>query len=142
MIVKNKAKVIKDVEIKTILPEEKITIGQVSQIKVVMKPKENMWLRYIFFELLNERTDKRAPKDRITSRSRYHYRYNVDETIANKEESQYIFPMRIPIHKEPSRDDKFICIKWQLHLKAYMSATEEDNELLQVNAPSIEVQIF
>ena len=128
-------------EVEISLPEEKPTIGKVSQIGIVVRPQEEMMARYAFFELVNERTDKRAPMDRVTSRSRYFYRYNIEKDIKMNEENRYSFPMRIPVHKEPSRNDKFIYIKWQLSLKLILSKNEEDKEMWCGEATPIELEV-
>lgn len=136
-----KAKNVKDVEVEVNLPEEKPSIGKVCQIEIVVRPQEAGFMRYAFFELINERTDKRAPMDRVTSRSRYFYRYNVEQSMDADGENKYSFPMRIPVHKEPSRNDKFICIKWQLSLKAVFSK-EEEGELLCAEATPLELDVI
>ncbi len=137
-----KAKPIKNLEMEVSLAEEKPTIGKASQVTINLKLQEKLWCRYIFFELINERTDKRAPMDRVTSRSRYFYRYNLDKEISQETENKHTFSLRIPIHKEPSRNDKFICIKWQLGAKAIVSKTEEDTELLSSEATPMELEVM
>lgn len=135
-----KSKLIKNVDMEISLPQVKPTIGKSSEVAVVVRPQEKIWLKYIFFELINERTDKRAPMDRVTSRSRYFYRFNVDKEIGEGEHKQS-FSLRIPIHKEPSRNDKFICIKWQLGYKAILSKTEKDEELMGAEGTPIEMEV-
>ncbi|NUM35223.1 MAG: hypothetical protein HUU50_11800 [Candidatus Brocadiae bacterium] len=132
----------KNLEVEVSLSEEKPTIGKSSQLQITMRLQEKVWFRYMFFELINERTDKRAPMDRVTSRSRYFYRYNIDKEISQETENKHTFSLRIPIHKEPSRNDKFICIKWQLSAKAIVSKTEEDSNLLSAEATPMELEVM
>lgn len=134
-----KAKTIKDVSVEVILPTtEKPAVGKVCPITIRLRPTEGMFFRFAFFELINERTDKRAPMDRVTSRSRYFYRYNIDKTITAEDKNEHSFSMRIPVHKEPSRDDKFIRIRWQLNTKIILSKNESEVELLMSEATPIE----
>lgn len=135
-----KAKLEKNINIEVILPEEKLSIGKVSQIKIAVKGKENNFLQYAFFELTNERTDKRG-MDRVTSRSRYLYRYNIEKTFESDAEDQLEFPIRVPVHKEPSRNDKFICIKWQLSTKIYMTKPEEEAEAKYIYSEATPIEI-
>ncbi len=137
-----KAKPIKDVNVEINLPSEKPTIGKVCPITVNIKPPDEMHLRFAFFELINERTDKRASMDRVTSRSRYFYRYNVEKSITKDGDNKYNFAMRIPVHKEPSKNDKFVCIKWQLNTKIILSKNEADAELLNVETTPIEIEVL
>lgn len=141
-----KAKAIKNVSVEIIFSaDEKPTVGKSYPITLRLRPVEEMCFKFVFFELINERTDKRAPMDRVTSRSRYFYRYNVDKSISQNEENKHAFSLRIPVHKEPSRDDKFIRIRWQLTAKVILSKSETasdkpetDAELLMAEATPIE----
>ena len=136
-----KAKSVKNIAVEICVPDDKPSVGKVSQMGIMVRPQQDFFLRFAFFELINERTDKRAPMDRVTSRSRYFYRFNVEKNLEVDKENKYTFPMRIPVHKEPSRNDKFICIKWQLSLKAIATKNEDDNELLCAEATPIELEI-
>ena len=140
MVGRPKIKVAKDVGIEVVLGEDKPTIGEVSSIAISVKAKQEVFLKYVLFELINERTDKRAPMDRITSRSRYLYRFNIDQKT-NGDTGKYEFKVRIPVHKEPSRNDKFICIKWQLGSQLIFQTSEENKELLRTLAPVTELEV-
>ncbi len=136
-----KAKTTKDVHVEVLLPQEKPGIGKVSLITVHIRPTDGMHFRFVFFELINERTDKRAPMDRVTSRSRYFYRYNVEKAMEKDGENRHTFSMRIPVHKEASRNDKFICIRWQLSAKVILSKNENEPELLSAEATPLELEV-
>jgi hypothetical protein len=138
---RSKLKQVKNVEVELHLPQDKPTIGKVSKIETVLRSKEAMHFAYAMFELINERTDKRAPMDRITSRSRYLYRCNVEKTLDVNGENKFSFNIRIPVHKEPSRNDKFICIKWQISLQAVVKKTAEDKDFLGTQANPIEFEV-
>lgn len=137
-----KRKPIKNVEIKLCPPQEKPTIGKLCPVEVLVCPQQAYYIKYVLFELINERTDKRAPTDRITSRSGYIYRFNVEKAIETLNgDNKYTFQLRIPVHKEASRNDKFICIKWQIGLEVIMTVNEDDKELLSACAPAFEVEV-
>lgn len=137
-----KRKPVKNVEVGICPPQEKPAIGKVCSIDVLLHPQQEYFFKYVLFDLVNERTDKRAPMDRITSRSEYFYRFNVDKPMgADHGEKKYTFQLRIPVHKEPSRNDKFICIKWQLGLEVVLATSEENAELLGAPAPIIELEV-
>ena len=126
---RTKLKIIKSVEVELVWPtEEKPTIGKASPIEIVLRTKEPLYCQYFLFELFNERTDKRAPMDRITSRSHYLYRFNVEKPLDPNGENKYKFALRVPVHKEPSRNDKFICIKWQYTVQAILKHSPDDKE--------------
>jgi len=125
------ATLVNNIDIEITLPEEKCAIGKVATIDVGLKPKETVWFRYAFFELIFERKDKRSSGNQPTSRHRYFYRYNVEEVLENTVDSKdFSFNVRIPTHKEPSRDDKFLNITWSLLLKIVFSTSEQNKELL------------
>lgn len=139
-----KPKFVKGVQLQIHPPEEKPQIGKIAQFKVDVTSNEDYHLSYVVFELVNERTDKRAPLDRVTSRSRYLYRYNIDKMIKNEpsdEDNVFEFPIRIPVHKEPSRNDKFICIRWQLIARTYMKKDSESTEFLSVEEEPTEIEV-
>jgi hypothetical protein len=138
---RTKIKPTKNVEVAMRLPEEKPCIGKVCMIDAVIRSKDPIFLQYVLFELVNERTDKRAPMDRVTSRSRYLSRFNVEKALEANAENKHTFRLRIPVHKEPSRNDKFICIKWQLSLQVVVKANEEDKELLAAQVAPVEFEI-
>lgn len=135
-----KIKTVKTINVELCLPEEKPTVGKVSPIGVNIQCSEPFFFQYALFELVNERTDKRAPMDRITSRSRYLYKYNKEEALTT-EDNKYNFDLRIPVHKEPSRNDKFIYIRWQLSLHLVVTRSEEDSELLGVVVPPVDLEV-
>lgn len=141
MFGRSKIKNISNVEWKLCPPEEKPAIGKVSEFTLSLTPSEGMFFHYVAFELINERTDKRAPMDRLTSRSRYLFRYNVDQEVKGSEETTHKFPIRVPIHKEPSRNDKFICIKWQLNTQIIFSKDEESKDLLGTKIATMELDV-
>lgn len=123
------------------LPEEKPAIGKVAPMGVTIRPKQDFFLQYILFEVVNERTDKRAPMDRITSRSRYLYQHNIEKPITANSENKFSLPVRIPVHKEASRNDKFICIKWQITLQAVFKHSDEDKDLLAATGNLMEMEV-
>lgn len=138
---RSKVKQTKSVEVEFHLPQEKPTIGKVSSIETVLRTKEPFYFAYALFELINERTDKRAPMDRITSRSRYLFRCNIDKMLEANVENKHAFRVRIPVHKEPSRNDKFICIKWQISLQAMVKKSAEDKEVVAAQVNPIEFEV-
>jgi hypothetical protein len=136
-----KTKLVKNVDVEIHLPEEKPTIGKVCPVKTNLRTKENIYCAYVLFELINERTDKRAPMDRVTSRSRYLYRFDLSKALDVNGENTQTFNLRIPVHKEPSRNDKFICIKWQIGVHAVLKHSEEDKELLGAQLAPLEFEV-
>lgn len=138
---RKKPKFVKGVDLKIQQPEEKAQVGKVSNFEVQVTSDTNYNLDYVVFELVNERTDKRAPLDRVTSRSRYLYRYNVDQEITAGSDCTHSFPIRIPVHKEPSRNDKFICIKWQLALRTYMKKESDEKSHVCVECEAVETEV-
>jgi CRISPR/Cas system-associated protein Cas5 (RAMP superfamily) len=142
MFGRTKYKNINNIEWTLYPPQEKPAIGKVFDFEVELKPSDDGFFRYIALELVNERTDKRAPMDRLTSKSRYLFKYNVDAKISSQEESKHKFQVRIPIHKEPSRNDKFICIKWQLSAQLILSKNEEESDLLGTKVAVMDLEVI
>jgi hypothetical protein len=118
---------------------EKPTIGKVSKIEIGLNAQQKFFFRYVVFELINERTDKRTPMDKITSRSVYLYRFNVEKDL---EHNKYSFPLRIPVHKEASRNDKFICIKWQIKLQAVVTESKNSEDLFSSESSALELEVL
>lgn len=132
-----KPKLVKDAELKIEPPIENPQIGQPSSFTAKITTDSSYHTDFVLFELINERTDKRAPLDKVTSRSRYLFRHNVDEALSNGE-GEYSFDIRIPVHKEASRNDKFIRIRWKLNSQMYLKKNEE---LYCVESTPLEVEV-
>ena len=135
-----KPKLVKDAELKIEAPIENPQIGESSSFTAKVTSDTAYHTDFILFELINERTDKRAPLDKVTSRSRYLYRHNIGKELDGSEQ-EYSFDIRIPVHKEASRNDKFIRIRWKLNSQIYLKKSDEDKELFCVESTPLEVEV-
>lgn len=139
-----KAKNYKGLEVAILLPEEKSAIGQVTEVDLSLKATQPLWIRYVVFELINERIDKRAAKDKNTNSSNYVYRYNIEEALdlTDNTDKKYKFPIRIPSHKEPSRNDRFIYIKWILKATVVSSLNQDSEEMYRTEFCIDEIEVL
>jgi hypothetical protein len=139
-----KAKNYKGLEVSILLPEEKSAIGQVTEVELSLKSAQPLWIKYVIFELINERIDKRAAKDKSTNSSNYVYRYNIEESLESTDDTdkKYKFPIRIPSHKEPSRNDRFIYIKWILKATVLSSETKDAEETYRTEFCIDEIEVL
>lgn len=135
-----KPRLIKDAQLIVEPPIENPKIGEPSSFGVKITNNTSYHNEFVLFELINERTDKRAPLDKVTSRSRYLFRHNINKNLQDGE-NDYSLDIRIPMHKEASRNDKFIRIRWQLNSQVYLKKNVDDKEFFCAEADSIDVEV-